>query len=333
MRRPALAALSLGLLLALWPGPAAATSPTLLQRLDAGRDGIAEALTGPIAACLARRDSDHPAFHGCIDWHSSVHAAWALLAYERATGDRRHAALVDATLAPQRLALERAELARRPRFEMPYGRAWFLRLALEHGRTRSSQALVAFADEVAAGLLAWLEAVGPDPWARDYRNQSWALVNLLDYAAYRGDPALAARARAFARNGFLALDRPCDPERQRGGFMATCLVLAMVATRVLGPSEIGGWLWQALPGLDRVRPIRDPRGAHEHGLNFSRAWGLWEVRESVGFDRAGQIYAMHFRQAYDDREGWDGDYRRVGHWVAQFGMFALQPLFAPEAGR
>ena len=28
-----------------------------------------------------------------------------------------------------------------------------------------------------------------------------------------------------------------------------------------------------------------------------------------------------------------GDYRTVGHWVAQFGMFALQPLFGDESYR
>jgi hypothetical protein len=28
-----------------------------------------------------------------------------------------------------------------------------------------------------------------------------------------------------------------------------------------------------------------------------------------------------------------GSYRAVGHWVAQFDLFALQPLFGPVAGR
>ena len=41
------------------------------------------------AAYVARRDTEHPAFHGCVDWHSACHGVWALLAYQRATGDAR----------------------------------------------------------------------------------------------------------------------------------------------------------------------------------------------------------------------------------------------------
>ncbi len=39
---------------------------------------------------ILRHDTAHPAFHGCIDWHSACHAAWALLAHRRLTGDARY---------------------------------------------------------------------------------------------------------------------------------------------------------------------------------------------------------------------------------------------------
>ena len=38
-------------------------------------------------------------------------------------------------------------------------------------------------------------------------------------------------------------------------------------------------------------------------------------------------YAAHFRQNFDNPEWWCGSYESVGHWVPQFGMLALQPLF------
>jgi hypothetical protein len=41
----------------------------------------------------------------------------------------------------------------------------------------------------------------------------------------------------------------------------------------------------------------------------------------------------HFNNAFAPASNWRGNYMAVGHWVAQFGLFALQPLFGPEAGR
>lgn len=309
---------------------AAAGKPSELTSLLTHRAAIAAALAQPIAACLVRRDTEHPAFHGCIDWHSAVHATWALLAYERATGDRRYASLVDNTLDPAKVAQERAYLARAPRFEMPYGRSWFLRLAIEHGRARNASALIPMADEVAASLMTWLREAGPDAWAKNYSSQSWALVNLLDYAAYRRDFGLAAEAVEFVRRGFVPIDRECDPADEREGFMATCLVRAMLVTRVLSREALASWVARFLPNLDKLAPLADPGTAHAYGLNFSRAWGLWELYAATGYPWLAASYAAHIHAGYDDRRNWSGDYRKVGHWVAQFGMFAIQPLFGGE---
>src|SRR5262245_47626768 len=63
------------------PAPAAAAADATTLTRD--RVEIVTDLARPIAECLARRDTEHAAFHGCIDWHSAVHAAWALSAYTR----------------------------------------------------------------------------------------------------------------------------------------------------------------------------------------------------------------------------------------------------------
>jgi hypothetical protein len=57
------------------------------QRFLAGRDDALRALAAPIVGCVARDDTEHPVFDGCIDWHSSVHATYALHAVSRHTGD------------------------------------------------------------------------------------------------------------------------------------------------------------------------------------------------------------------------------------------------------
>ena len=40
-----------------------------------------------------------------------------------------------------------------------------------------------------------------------------------------------------------------------------------------------------------------------------------------------RAYVAHVRESYDKPELWRGSYQGVGHWVPQFGMLALQPLF------
>ena len=42
-----------------------------------------------------RKDTQHPAFCGCIDWHSCVHGAYALLTAARLAGQDRWAEVVD----------------------------------------------------------------------------------------------------------------------------------------------------------------------------------------------------------------------------------------------
>src|SRR5438094_10086842 len=69
------------------------------------------ALAVPVRTCVARQDTGHPAFHGCIDWHSAVHGTWALLAVARLTGDPADTAIADAILQPAALAQEMAMLA------------------------------------------------------------------------------------------------------------------------------------------------------------------------------------------------------------------------------
>src|SRR5262245_34376899 len=60
--------------------------PPSLAPLAERKNAIAADLARQAALCSARRDTDHFAFKGCIDWHSAVHGVWALLAYEKATG-------------------------------------------------------------------------------------------------------------------------------------------------------------------------------------------------------------------------------------------------------
>jgi hypothetical protein len=95
----------------------------------------AHLLTGPADLLLPR--AVHPAFYGCLDWHSAVHTHWLMARVCRllpgAPGVGEARAVLAEHLTVPNLAAEAAYLADPPRawFERPYGRAWALALAAD----------------------------------------------------------------------------------------------------------------------------------------------------------------------------------------------------------
>jgi DUF2891 family protein len=305
-----------------------------MHALIEARQEIARELVEPILAAVARRDTGHAAFHGCIDWHSAVHGAWALLAYRRMTGDTLCDALLEETLRPEALAAERALLRARSDFEMPYGRAWFLRLAREHGLLMDDGALQPLAREVLASLFAYYAGRTPDPRRHSYLSDSWALINMLDYARWSGDAAAEARVHGLIEAHFLDHRGGCDYALETGHFMAVATNWAWLVSKVLSGGEFGSWEQEFLAWSGLPRPVARPANWHHHGLNFSRAWGLWALSAAGAPGERKEAYlaayAAHFRATYATPELWRGSYQGVGHWVPQFGMLALQPLFGVQ---
>ncbi len=320
------------LMFALWPclalaptgGPPAPGSLTVLidRRLE-----IARALSGPPFRCVQRRDTDHVTFHGCIDWHSSVHGVWSLVAFTGMTGDRRYQPLISGKLEPALIGREMALLAEQPGFEMPYGRAWFLRLVIDDQAVFGEGRLLPMGDAVARSMLDNYRRNAPRPFSYDYDNASWALANLLDYVRMRKWTDVEAAVVDLVRRHFIADEPRCGPDRDGRGFMSTCLNWAWLVSKVLPDAQFEAWLQRFLPPASLPQPVTAPRGAHQFGMNFSRAWALWGVYKASRNPAYRESYVRHFWQGYSVPSNWDGDYLQVGHWVAQFGMFALQPLF------
>jgi DUF2891 family protein len=319
-----------------------------MQSLLRARAEIARALVEPVRAGVARKDTGYAAFHGCIDWHSAVHGVWALTAYARMTGDTACDALLGETLQPAKLAAERALLAARPDFEMPYGRAWLLRLAREHALYRrgaegasalQAPALQSMADEALASMLSYYVARGrPDPRRGSYGSDSWALLNMLDYAAWSGNTAAEATVRGLVEAHFLDHGEGCDwAVLESGHFMAVATNWVWLVSKVLPRPDFDRWQQGFFATVGLPRPVLSPLSWHHHGLNFSRAWGLWAlgVASQPGASREACLaaYAAHFRATYDTPALWRGSYRGVGHWVPQFGLLALQPLFESGPAR
>jgi hypothetical protein len=313
-------------------GHPAQTSPELAAFQD-GKDAVVAALARQVAHASRQQDTEHPAFKGCVDWHSAVHGVWALIAYQRATGDAQYSSLVASILDRDALRAEREHLVRSPQFEMPYGRAWFLRLAIDHHRLSGADDLLFFADEVAASLRDHFRVHGMDPLSGAYASGSWALINVFDYARHRRLTELEDELAGWIKKNLVDAVRPYGYACERDSFMAVGTNAAALVSRVLDRAAYGSWLDGFIAGNGLPSPVLRANCDHEFGLNFSRAWGLWDMYAASGRADVARCYAEHLGRGLTPATNWCGDYMVVGHWVAQFALFAMQPLFGPERGR
>lgn len=309
--------------------PAMASPPQGLLDLYKERKGIAEALGEAIANCVGRSDTDRPAFHGCVDWHSSVHGVWALIAYSRATGDQQYDWLVQSVLTPETVAAERNYLARNPQFELPYGRAWFLRLAVEYKLRYGDDLLAGMAGDVFKSLMERYKTRKINPSSGAYDSDSWALINMYDYAKAERDEASLQTMKEWITKSFAQPGASCKASWEGTEFMAVCANWAWLASRVLTGQALKDWADAFFRG-GLPKPVSAPKGWHAYGLNFSRAWGLWRLYQATGDNKYADVYVAHFREAYGKPANWRGEYLGVGHWVPQFGMFAILSLYGGE---
>ena len=303
--------------------------PSLLPILE-DRDEIAAHFATKASDCLEKQDTDHVLFHGCIDWHSAAHASWALVKYAN-TGKASltdYAQLswlyddADFSVFDQEMAL----LQENPYFEMPYGRAWLLRLAIEAEKSVSEADVGMATRPIFDGLLAYALDRERSALSESYSSLSWALLNLYDYSVHFGltEQSSLLSARIFELY-VEPQDLSCDYENELGGFMAVCTNWAMLVSRVLPKSDYEVWLDAFIARNGLPEPVMSPMTAHEYGLNFSRAWGLWAMYDHSTTRRLEIVdaYSAHFQAGYLQFLESEDDYYVAGHWVAQFGLFAL----------
>jgi hypothetical protein len=293
------------------------------------------------AVCVAKHDTTETVFHGCIDWHSSVHGTWSLIAYGKLTRDHQYDALAEGPMTADGIAAERQKLHDEPYFEMPYGRAWFLRLAIAHGMKHGKTYITDMADDVARSIVDRYAQNGPRPFELEYANPSWAMINLLDYLEFR--KSLAAPAAPLPdREALVPLMRPflsttarCSlaDEAAHPQFMSVCGNWAALLVKYLPRDEARTAIDRLITDVDTAKPITEAQNAHHYGLNFTRAWSAWIVYSKTGDERWGRVFADHMEFMNAHPEWWSFDYNQVGHWVAQFGIFAWERFLTDPVNR
>jgi hypothetical protein len=291
----------------------------------------------------------HPAFYGCYDWHSSVHAHWLLARLARLhpeaafAGPAREA--LSRSLTVDNIAVEVAYLTAEGRasYERPYGLAWLLQLGAELRGWDDPQArawAVALAPLERASidrLLSWLPRLAYPIRIGEHDQTAFAFGLFLDFARVAGDTQLGTAVEEATRRLYGA-DRNCPLAYEPSGqdFLSPCLAEADLMRRVLAPEPYAAWLEAFLPGLPLdgsadwlpvgiVTDRTDPKLAHLDGLNLSRAWMLEGM--AAGLPETDQRRAALLAAAAEHRAAAlphvTGEHYEGGHWLGSFATYLV----------
>ena len=287
----------------------------------------------------------HPAFYGCYDWHSSVHGHWMLVKILKEFPQIPETAVIRKKLAEHLTAenIRKECLVYKEdnkSFERIYGWGWLLYLQRElilwddPLARKLQENLQPLAQLFSSSWQAFLNKIAYPIRVGEHTNLAFGLSLSWDYAVSAKDTALQTAIRQAAGR-FYAGDRSCPINWEPGGydFLSPCLEEARLMARILPAQEYKTWLPAFLPGLVKhpssvlkiaiVKDRTDGKLVHLDGLNFSRAWCLFEIAEN--FKGPGQTAIMDLAQKHLEMalpNVVTGNYSGE-HWLASFAVLAL----------
>jgi hypothetical protein len=340
-------------------GPIIAAQPSTLDAATAGR------FAALALKCLHQEYPNHilhtltseadvrppheltPAFYGCYDWHSDVHAHWLLVRLTRLFPQADFAPAARAALAQsltaQNIAGELTYMRREDRasFERPYGLAWLLQLCAEVRAWDDPQAaqwsnvLKPLESEAATRLENWAGKLRYPIRVGEHDQTAAAFSLVWDWAGIADDPQMRS-VLAYAARRFYLADKDCPLSYEPSGedFYSPCLAEADFMRRVLGPEAFAHWLGGFLPEIPTrlgkpwlepavVSDRSDPKLAHTDGLNLSRAWMLEGIADGLpaGDRRVPALLAAGQMHRDAALPAVTGEHYEGGHWLAAFAVY------------
>jgi hypothetical protein len=285
----------------------------------------------------------HPAFYGCFDWHSSVHGHWSLVrliksfpemeSYDKIiNGLLRH---ISAENIASELEYFDNELSQG--FERMYGWAWLLKLAEELHNWEDPAAkeieinLKPLSDLIANRVKIFLPKLNYPIRVGTHTNTAFAMTMVYDYACAVADTELKEIVVKRAREYFLNdVNCPLSWEPSGYDFVSPCLEEADLMRRILPKKEFKKWLVDFLPRIldpeftlkpGIVSDREDGHLVHLDGLNYSRAWCLYGIAETLPeYQHLIKIANEHIEYSLPNMT--DGNYEG-GHWLASFALLAM----------
>ncbi len=284
----------------------------------------------------------HPSFYGCFDWHSSVHGHWTLLNILKEIPDFTHKEAIlkklQKNITEENILKEVAyfEDEYNKNFERTYGWAWLLKVTetLRDWDTPEAKQMYEHLKPLSSLIedkyIHFLEKLTYPIRVGEHPNTAFGMSLALDYAkkySPKLEQVIVQKAKAY----YLA-DKGCPIDWEPGGFdfLSPCLQEASLMMKVLPKNEYITWLDLFLPNFRKnpssylkvaeVTDRSDGKLAHLDGLNFSRAWCLYEMANALNNDKMKRVADTHFAYSYSKMDS--GEYAGA-HWLASFALYAI----------
>jgi len=291
---------------------------------------------------LATPKELHPAFYGCFDWHSSVHGHWTLVTLLSKFPDFEHRAAIlkklQANLTKENIEKEVTYFddAHNKNYERTYGWAWLLKLdeALREWDAPEAktmqEALQPLTNLLAGKFVDFLDKLNYPIRIGEHSNTAFGMSFAYDYAK-KYHPALKEKIEEKAKAYYME-DANCPMSWEPGGFdfLSPCMQEASLMQKILSKEAFEKWLQAFLPNFSAnpqailepavVTDKSDGKLAHLDGLNFSRAWCLYEIGKGTNNAAMTQLAQQHFDFSYEKMDS--GEYAG-SHWLASFAAYAL----------
>jgi len=301
-------------------------------------------ISGPDDLALPREH--HPAFYGCFDWHSAVHGHWSVV-YLLSTfpdldeADTLKSMLIE-NLSAKNIQVELDYFSLNEytkNFERTYGWAWLLKLAEELDEWEDPigaellENIRPLAEFIAEGYITYLPKLAYPIRVGEHSNTAFGMSFAYDYAKHFGDESLSQLIEERARNFYME-DKGCPIDWEPSGydFLSPCLQEVDIMRKILPKREFKSWLAWFLPELldgsldlepGIVLDRSDGKLVHLSGLNFSRAWCLYPLKNYVIGDGS-EMAALADQHINASIDGIFGDHYSGGHWLGSFILYALK---------
>lgn len=287
----------------------------------------------------------HPAFYGCFDWHSSVHAHWALVNLLKLFPDlEKKEAIREAlktSLSPENIQgeIEYFKREESDSYERTYGWAWLLKLSesLQSWEDPLGQELAKNLQPLTGIIVNRFEEFLPKLnypiRVGEHTNTAFAMSLAYDYAKKVENKQLLEAISKRAQDFYLQDDNcPFTWEPSGYDFLSPCLEEVDIMRRVLPKSAFSLWVDDFMPQLKEqdfnievaeVSDRTDGKLVHLDGLNFSRAWVLYGLAQQYPkqFGHLKNIADKHVAYSFPNIMG---DSYEGGHWLGTFAIYALK---------
>ena len=289
----------------------------------------------------------HPAFYGCLDWHSSVHGHWMLVRILKSKPNFAKSAeitaILDDSFQADKMKIEaeyftKYEVAQN--FERTYGWAWILQLDKELATWDNPKAkiwhknLKPLTDEI---LRLWKDYLPKQTYPNRtgvHPNTAFAMSFALDWARATGDKDFEKMLIEKSKYFYLKdKNTPAYLEPDGSDFFSPSLEIADLMRRILPQKEFVNWInhfydkrsLENIYKIPVISDINDFQTVHLVGLSFTKAWCMKGIANALPknhplknkFTVTANVFLKNaLPLVFEGNYGGD-------HWLASFAVYAL----------